>query len=105
MIIAILKPLLLLIVFTSILYYFFSLYCAIRFFGRMPSDTDYLPSVTVLKPLNGVEEGIYENLLSHVKQDYPAYQIVFGVHHDDDPVIPVVERLIKEFPDHDMELV
>lgn len=105
MIIAVLKPLLLLIVFTSILYYFFSLYCAIRFFGRVPSDTDYLPSVTVLKPLNGVEEGIYENLLSHVKQDYPSYQIVFGVHHDDDPVIPVVERLIKEFPDCDMELV
>ncbi len=105
MVIIVLKLLLASIVFISILYYLFSLLCTMRFFREKPSGGDYMPSVTVLKPLNGEEQGIYENLLSHANQDYPAYQIVFGVHHDDDPVIPVVKRLMSEFPEKDMELV
>lgn len=105
MITSILELLLTSIVFASILYYILSLYCTMRFFRQRPSGGDYLPSVTVLKPLNGLEDGIYENLLSHLNQDYPSYQVVFGVHHDDDPVVPVVRRLVKEFPGKKIDLV
>ncbi|MFQ5957274.1 MAG: bacteriohopanetetrol glucosamine biosynthesis glycosyltransferase HpnI [Candidatus Brocadiales bacterium] len=105
MIISILKLLVVSIVSTSILYYFFSLYCTIRFFRQKPSGGNYQPPVTVLKPLNGLEDGIYENLLSHLNQDYPSYQIIFGVNNANDPVIPVVERLRKEFPEKSLDLV
>ncbi|MFQ5862371.1 MAG: bacteriohopanetetrol glucosamine biosynthesis glycosyltransferase HpnI [Candidatus Brocadiales bacterium] len=105
MIISILKLLVASIVFISILYYFFSLYCIMRFFRQKPGGGNYLPPVTVLKPLNGLEDGIFENLLSHLNQDYPSYQIIFGVNNDSDPVISVVERLRKEFPEKDVEFV
>ncbi|MCP4365490.1 MAG: glycosyltransferase [Planctomycetes bacterium] len=93
------------VVITSMLYYFFSLFCTMHFFRKKLPGGDYLPPVTVLKPLNGLENGIYENLLSHLNQDYPSFQMVFGVHHDDDPVIPTVKRLMGEFPEKKIELV
>ncbi len=54
--------------------------------------------VTLLKPLCGAEPGLYENLRSICLQDYPRYQIVFGIQNEADPALQVVARLIGEFP-------
>lgn len=94
-----------LVVIASIFYYFLSLYCTRRFFGVGRKTSSFLPPVTVLKPLNGIEKGLYENLRSHLQQDYPTYQVIFGVRNLNDPVVPIVERLRKEFLDKDIELV
>lgn len=56
------------------------------------------PPLTVLKPLCGTEPGLYEHLRSVCLQDYPAYQLVFGVRDPADPALSVVARLITEFP-------
>jgi ceramide glucosyltransferase len=63
------------------------------------------PAVTVLKPLCGAEAHLYESLRSFFLQDYPQFQIVFGVRDAADPAIAVVTRLGREFPDRPMELV
>jgi ceramide glucosyltransferase len=62
------------------------------------------PPVTVLKPLCGAEHAIYECLRSFCEQDYPRFQIVFGVSDSDDPAIAVVRRLQREFPGRDLKL-
>ena len=64
-----------------------------------------LPAVTVLKPLCGAEPGLYENLRSFCEQDYPEFQIVFGVRDPDDPALRVVERLVSEFPELPIDVV
>jgi len=64
-----------------------------------------LPAVTVLKPLCGAEPGLYENLRSFCEQDYPEFQIVFGVRDPDDPALRVVERLVAEFPELPIDVV
>jgi ceramide glucosyltransferase len=63
-------------------------------------------AVTILKPLHGAESGLYENLASFCAQDYPSpVQILFGVQDPGDPAIAIVEKLIKNYPGRDLELV
>lgn len=61
-----------------------------------------LPPVSVLKPVNGIEGNLYENLLSFVNQDYPTYEIIFGVQSKDDPAIELIDRLKREYPQKDI---
>jgi ceramide glucosyltransferase len=56
------------------------------------------PPVSILKPLRGVDPQMYESFRSHCIQDYPEYEIIFGVSEPDDPAAEAVHRLIKEFP-------
>jgi len=65
----------------------------------------FRPPVTVLKPICGLDAGLYENLRSFCNQDYPQYQVIFGVRHATDPAIPVVARLMAEFPLADLSCV
>jgi ceramide glucosyltransferase len=70
---------------------------------RRRAQSDPLPSkqsppVTILKPLCGAEAETYECLRSFCVQDYPRYQVIFGVSDPNDPVIALVHRLQGEFP-------
>src|SRR5262249_16827124 len=40
----------------------------------------------------------YESLRSHCTQDYPNFEIVFGVADSSDPIVPEIEALMREFP-------
>src|ERR1700733_4021055 len=63
------------------------------------------PPVSVLKPLCGAEPGLYEHLRSFCQQDYPEFQIVFGVCDLADPAYAVVQRLMVEFPSLPIDVV
>jgi ceramide glucosyltransferase len=72
---------------------------------RGPSGSRSRPPVTVLKPLCGAEPGLHEHLRSFCQQNYPEFQIVFGVRDAGDPACAVVKRLAAEFPSVPIELV
>jgi ceramide glucosyltransferase len=63
------------------------------------------PAATIFKPLCGAEPDTYECLRSFCDQDYPNFQVVFGVAEFNDPVVAIVERLRREFPQRDLDLV
>ncbi|HEX4505568.1 MAG TPA: bacteriohopanetetrol glucosamine biosynthesis glycosyltransferase HpnI [Alphaproteobacteria bacterium] len=63
------------------------------------------PAVTVLKPLCGDEPLLEEALTSCFAQDYPAFQIVFGIQNPNDPALGVLERVRRRFPDRDIAVV
>jgi ceramide glucosyltransferase len=72
-------------------------------FGRRPLEraSEFLPTVTVLKPIAGLELELYENLASFCTQDYDEwYQVVLCLHSREDPALAVAERIAAEFPAH-----
>jgi len=69
------------------------------------NSTPFLPSVSILKPLKGVDPEIYQSFRSHCLQDYPEYEIIFGVNDPNDPAIESVKALQREFPDRRIQLL
>ena len=67
-------------------------------FRGVAAHSPQLRPVTVLTPLCGAEPGLYQHLRSFCQQNYPNYQLVFGVRDPADPALAVVERLVAEFP-------
>jgi len=69
-----------------------------------PPPLDW-PPVTVLKPLCGDEPDLEANLRSFCRQDYPVFQIVFGVHAEDDSALPIARKLQSEVAGADIRVV
>lgn len=64
-----------------------------------------LPPVSILKPLKGTDPEMYESFRSHCAQDYPEYEILFGVSDASDPAAELVDKLRLEFPHHSIRMV
>ncbi|HEY0424126.1 MAG TPA: bacteriohopanetetrol glucosamine biosynthesis glycosyltransferase HpnI [Rhodopila sp.] len=75
------------------------------FAGRPIDRPASRPAVTILKPLHGDEPLLEAALTTTCRQDYPNWQIVFGVQHQADPAAAVVRRLQAAFPLVDIALV
>jgi ceramide glucosyltransferase len=58
-----------------------------------------LEPVSILKPVAGIDDGLEANLRTFFAQDYPRYEVVFGVQGEDDPVLDLVRRLMRAHPD------
>jgi ceramide glucosyltransferase len=92
----------------SVMYCVLCIWAGARFASRRRralSPTGETPPVSILKPLKGTDPQIYDNLRSHCVQNYPEYELLFGVTNPDDPAIPVVEELIGDFPGSAIRLV
>ena len=94
---------------SSSIYYFICWWCADAFSRRREAGAAaskaLLPPISILKPLKGTDPDIYESFRSHCLQDYPEYEIIFGVNDPHDPAIGSVEQLQREFPEYKIHLV
>jgi ceramide glucosyltransferase len=85
---------------TPLAYYIAATLAALRFFSRERARefAAHAPGASLLKPVRGVDFGSYENFASFCTQDYSEYEILFGVGEVSDPAVPLIQRLIEEFP-------
>jgi ceramide glucosyltransferase len=80
-------------------YYLLALIAAARWSGPAARRrTHYAPPISILKPIHGRDPGFYACIRSHAAQDYPEFEILFGVSDPADPAIEDIENLQREFP-------
>jgi len=73
---------------------------------QQPAALSHPPPVSLLKPLKGAGDSLEECLRSWLEQDYSGpVQVLLGVESPDDPAVPVVEKLRRDFPKRTLELV
>jgi ceramide glucosyltransferase len=78
--------------------------CVRHILGHAPTASRF-PGVSILKPVRGADADFYDAIRSHAAQDYPDFEMLFGVSNPADPAIPHIERLAKEFPQLAIRLI
>ena len=68
-------------------------------------DCSFAPPVSILKPVRGIDREAFENFASMCNLDYPTYEIIFAVGEANDPVIPLIQKLQREFPATSIRLI
>ncbi len=79
-------------------YYLLALVAAAGWRARPAQPEAPQPGVSILKPVHGRDPRFYQALRSHATQDYPAFEMLFGVSDPGDPAIADIDRLRREFP-------
>lgn len=88
---------------TSTVYCGMVLIGAMRFARRKRREEqapmDFLPPVSVLKPLHGAEPDLEENLRRFFELDYPEYELLFCARHADDLGLQMARRVAARYPE------
>jgi ceramide glucosyltransferase len=91
------------------IFYVLAIYSSSRYFWKnkkQPDENrDFTPPVSNLKPVRGLDPEAYENFASFCRQDYPEYELIFCVTDQTDPSVPVIQRLMREFPERKIRLL
>ncbi|HDY71890.1 MAG TPA: glycosyltransferase, partial [Nitrospirae bacterium] len=65
----------------------------------------FFPPVSVLKPLKGIDDNLFDNLESFCVQDYPEFEVIFSLQDRNDPAYKVARKIKDKYPDRDISIV
>jgi len=90
---------------STLLSHVFTWYYFASYDRRFPTK-GHAPPVSIIKPTKGVDQSALDNFRSFCEQDYPNdYEILFCVEGSLDPSVPVIRRVMQEYPDVDVRVV
>jgi ceramide glucosyltransferase len=68
-------------------------------------DVNHSPPVSILKPLRGLDDNLFDNLASFCTQDYPEYEVLFCLQDFNDPAYKVAKKIQDKYPNRHISLV
>jgi ceramide glucosyltransferase len=63
------------------------------------------PPVSILKPLKGLDDNLFDNLESICLQNYPVYEVIFSLQDYNDPAYKVVRKIKDKYPGKDITIL
>lgn len=69
---------------------------------RLPRS---FPPVSILKPLKGLDDGLFDNLESFCDLDYPQYELIFSLQNHNDQAYKVVSKIKEKYPSKEITIV
>ncbi|HXX56904.1 MAG TPA: ceramide glucosyltransferase [Thermodesulfovibrionales bacterium] len=73
--------------------------------GEGDSLPPSFPSISILKPLKGLDDNLFDNLESFCNQDYPEYEIIFSLQDYNDPAYQIARKIKEKHPRKDISLI
>lgn len=61
-------------------------------------SNSFYPPISILKPLKGLDDNLFDNLTSFCNQDYPEYEIIFSLQDYNDPAYKVAKKIKDKYP-------
>jgi ceramide glucosyltransferase len=86
-------------------YYLLALFAAVLHLLNREAQASTLPPISILKPIHGHDSEFYQAIRSHAVQDYPEFEMLFGMRTRDAGAAADIERLAAEFPNRGIRLV
>lgn len=72
------------------------------FAGEVKSSPHFFPPVSILKPLKGLDDNLFDNLESFCRLDYPEYELIFSLQNENDPACKVARQIKDKYPEKDI---
>ncbi|HAM51306.1 MAG TPA: ceramide glucosyltransferase [Nitrospiraceae bacterium] len=83
----------------------FSLFLSPHYSREGNTLPPFFPPISILKPLKGLDDNLFDNLESFCNQDYPEYEIIFSLQHYNDPAYKVAQKIKEKYPDRNISLI
>jgi ceramide glucosyltransferase len=105
------QTLILIPVVTASLFWLMTTLCAAIFMNKKRiastahTSNSFAPTVSLIKPVHGLEKDLFVNLATACKQDYPDYEIIYAVQKKDDPAIKILENINETFRHKNISIV
>lgn len=63
------------------------------------------PPVSILKPLRGLDDNLFDNLSSFCTQNYPEYEVLFALQDYNDPAYKVAKKVRDKYPGSNITII
>ncbi|NTU43738.1 MAG: glycosyltransferase, partial [Nitrospirales bacterium] len=93
------------IILTGLIIYGLQLLAVKKTVATAPPKEGNFPPVSILKPLKGLDDNLFDNLSSFCEQDYPEYEIIFCLQERNDPAHKVVKKVRERYPERDLSVI
>jgi ceramide glucosyltransferase len=79
--------------------------CGNKSYRECLHPSSFRPGISILKPLKGLDDNLFDNLESLCLQDYPEYEVIFSLQDNNDPAYKVARKIKDKYPEKDISVI